>query len=270
MSMKHLLFPAASAAEGKEGLGRAAQVAKALAAKLTILRVVDPFRDGGPKPVREEAESMGAGRFGLSGLEVRVQANSDLAAGIMRFATTEAVDAIVLPPRKRSWIEGRSGNDDLVRRLAGEGPCPIWLTKPDQEGSTQDPLHVGRILCPVSGRDHKVLEIAALLSDRLGAELFVLHVVPEIQEDLLAYGFDEHVALSADNGMELLAGMQRTCGTNGQPIVEIGNKTKSISKVSRALGADLVVTGRRESPITRFWQNILPVRPNMAYQTLMI
>ena len=105
MSMKHLLFPAASAAEGREGLGRAA-----LAAKLTLLRVVDPFRDGGgPKPVREEAASMGAGRFGLSEPQVRVEAHSDLAAGIMKFAATEAVDAIVLPPRKRSWLEGRSG-----------------------------------------------------------------------------------------------------------------------------------------------------------------
>ena len=98
----------------------------------------------------------------------------------------------------------------------------------------------------------------------------MLHVVPEIHEGLLAYGFDEHVALSVENGMELLAGMQRTCGTNGQPIVEIGNKTQSISKVSRTLGADLVITGRRQTPLMKFWEDIVPLKPRMAYQILMI
>ena len=100
MSLTHLLFPVASAAEGKEGLRSVAQVATALAARLTLLRVVDPFRDGGPRPEREEAASIGMGQFGLTEQQVRVQGHSDMAAGIMKFAATEQVDAIVLPPKK--------------------------------------------------------------------------------------------------------------------------------------------------------------------------
>ena len=131
-----------------------------------------------------------------------------------------------------------------------------------------------RILCAVSGRDHKVLETAALLTQQFGAELFVLHVVPEIHEGLLAYGFDEHVALSAKNGMELLAGMQRSCGTNGQAVVQIGSRGECISKTARSLRADLVITGRQSSAeegfFARLRRTIVPVTPKMACQTLMI
>ncbi len=270
MFMKNLLFPVASAAEGREGLHSVVQVAKALAGKLTLLRLVDPFREGGPKPVGEEAALIGIGEFGLIEQQIRIQGHSDMAGGIATFAASEGMDAIVLPGRRRSWIGTRSGNDDLVRRLASESPCPIWLTGVDRAESYQSTFGVRRILCAISGRDHAVLEKAAHLSEQLGAELFVLHVVPEVHEGLLAYGFDNHVALSAKTGMELIAAMQRQCGTNGQPIVEIGKKTKCIAKVSRTLGADLIVTGRRERPLLKQHAGIAVVRPAMSFQTLMI
>lgn len=272
MSLTHLLFPVASAVEAQEGLHSVVRVAKALTAKLTLLRVVDPFRDGGPRPLREEATALGAMRFGLGEQQVRLEGNSDIAAGVLQFTKTEKVDAIVLPQRKRSWIEGHSGSAELVQRLSGESSCPIWLTSEDDESDS--PLRVRRILCAISGHDHKVLESASRLCDQFRAELFVMHVVPEIHEGLLAYGFDQHVALSAANGVELLANMQRTCGTNGQPIVEVGEKDRCISRAAKSLRVDVVVTGReirtRKGAMARLMQAIAPRAPRVACQTLMI
>lgn len=249
MIFKHLLFPVLSPSEGKEELKGVAKLASNLAASLTLLRVVDPFREGGPRPTRQEAASLGANSCGLDVGRIHVQSHPDAAASIADFAAREKVDGIVFPRSRRRWVPAFFRRQEMLRRLSGQTDCPLWFM--DDEEQRDRPIR--RVLCAVSGRDNKVLETAATISERMGARLFVLHVVPEIHEGLLAYGFDDHIALSAENGMKLLAALQRRCGTEGQPIVEIGDRERCITRAARTLRADLVITGRRKNTKARRW-----------------
>jgi hypothetical protein len=67
---------------------------------------------------------------------------------------------------------------------------------PDRSSWRRD---IRRVLCAVSGRDLHVLKTAAEVSRDLNAKLFLLRVVPEIHEGTLAFGFDDHVALSVES-----------------------------------------------------------------------
>lgn len=246
MSLTHLLFPVLSKAEGKDELKGVAGLASKLAARLTLLRVVDPFREGGPRPAGEEAAT-----YGLDRARVYVHSHPDPARSIAEFVRQAKVDGIVFPPQRRKWLPAVLRRKEVLRRLSGETSCPMWLMA---EKEDEPPREIQRILCAVSGRDHKVLETAGALSQRIGAKLFVLHVVPEVHEGSLAYGFDRHIALSAENATQLLAEMQRECGTDGQPIIEIGEKNRCVRKAARALRAELVITGRkRELKRSPFW-----------------
>lgn len=271
MSFSHLLFPVLSRAEGKDELKGVARLASSLAARLTLLRVVDPFREGGPRPAGEEAASMDTDAHGIDNNRFHIDSHSDPAASIVQFAAKQNIDGIVFPPQRYKWFPEVVRRKEMLRRLSGESKCPIWLMAGAEE---EPPKEIRRILCAVSGRDHKVLETAAALSERVGARLFVLHVVPEIHEGTLSYGFDQHVALSAENGLKLLAGMQRQCGTDGQPIVDIGDKNKCISKAARTLRAELVVTGRRHklkaAPFWSFGRASSAVAPRVPCESLVV
>jgi nucleotide-binding universal stress UspA family protein len=133
---------------------------------------------------------------------------------------------------------------------------------------------IRRVLCAVSGRDLHVLKTAAEVSRTLNAKLFLLHVIPEIYEGTLAFGFDDHVSLSVENGLELLARMQSDAGTEALPVVQAGSLSDSIQLITQLLNIDLVVMGRRPSKASRFltkWKSqFAPVLPLTAAQTLIV
>lgn len=112
------------------------------------------------------------------------------------------------------------------------------------------------------------------VSRALHARLFLLHVVPEVQEGTLAFGFDDHVALSVENGLELLARMQGDAGTEALPVVHVGSLRDSIHQMTRSLNIDLVVTGREQSKVSPFgagWPaGFAPVLPLTASQMLIV
>ncbi|MFL6465890.1 MAG: universal stress protein [Bryobacteraceae bacterium] len=274
MSLKNILFPIASPERVKTTLPGVAHMINTLRADLTLMRVVDPFREGGPKPALHELKLLKPEEHGLDRCRIHIHAHSDEAASIAQYAREQEMDAIFLPFQRAGLRAAFSRTWSLAKKLLVQSPCPVWLMGPSPSGdsSRQD---IRRILCAVSGRDLHVLKAAAEVSRTLNARLFLLHVVPEVQEGTLAFGFDDHVALSVENGLELLARMQGDAGTEALPIVHAGSLWDSIHQMAQSLNVDLVVTGRKRSKVGPFgaagWQGgFAPLLPLTASQMLMV
>jgi nucleotide-binding universal stress UspA family protein len=246
MSLKNVLLPIASPERINSLLPGVARLAKTLHADLTLMRVVDPFREGGPKPVLQEMGLLKAQQFGIERCHIHIRTHSDLVASVADYAREQGIDAIVLPSQSSGVRSLFSRTWSLTKKLLDQSPCPVWLMNGSRDGDTPA-CDVSRILCAVSGRDLHVLKTAAEVSREMNAKLFVLHVIPEIHEGTLGYGFDDHVALSVENGLELLARLQADAGTDAQPIVHIGSVNSTVKSVAQALNIDLVVMGRQLS-----------------------
>src|SRR3954467_2333014 len=65
MSLKNILFPIASPERVKTTLPGVAHMINTLRADLTLMRVVDPFREGGPKPALHELKLLKPEEHGL-------------------------------------------------------------------------------------------------------------------------------------------------------------------------------------------------------------
>jgi nucleotide-binding universal stress UspA family protein len=252
MSLKSILFPISSPDCVRSVLPNLACMAHTLQADVTLMRVIDPFREGGPKPALHELKLIQPEEHGLDRCRMHIQAHSDAAASITQYAREQEVDAIVLPSPRTSWEAAFSRTWSLTKKLLAQSPCPVWLIN-DSQSSYSSQGEIRRVLCAVSGRDLFVLKAAAEVSRVWNAQLFLLHVIPEINDGTLAYGFDDHVALSVEKGLELLARLQEEAGTEAAPLVQIGSVKETIRRVAQSLNIDLIVTGRQQPKPNSFW-----------------
>lgn len=273
MSLKNILFPIASQERVKVMLSGAGHIASMLRADVTLMRVIDPIREGGPKPASHEWNLLKPEEHGLSSCRIHIGAHSDAATSIAQYAREQGVDAIFLPSQRMGLRAAFSHSWSLTKRLLVQSPCPVWLMD-DSRFNSSSQTEIRRVLCAVSGNDLNVLKTAAEVSRTLNARLFLLHVVPEVHEGTLACGFDNHIALSVENGCELLARMQEDAGTEATSIVHIGSLRETIGRVAQSLNIDLIVTGRRRPKINSFWAawpgGLAPALPRAASQMLII
>jgi nucleotide-binding universal stress UspA family protein len=252
MSLKSILFPISSPERIRSVLPGLAHMTNTLRAELTLMRVIDPFREGGPKPALHELKLMRPEEHGLERCRIHIHAHSDAAASISQYAREQGIDVIALPSQSTGLRATFSRPWSLTKKLLAQSPCPVWLMNGSQNSDSPQ-AEIRRVLCSVSGRDLPVLKAAAEVSKALDARLFLLHVVPEIHEGTLAFGFDDHVALSVENGLELLARMQGDVGTEAASIVQIGSFKETIDRVAQSLNIDLLVTGRQQTKIRPLW-----------------
>ncbi|HMF78884.1 MAG TPA: universal stress protein [Bryobacteraceae bacterium] len=251
----------------KRALPAAKHLAQTLKASLTIMRVINPFH-GGPKPIGEELRSLDPDGMGLDEHHLHVDANSDAATSITNYARERGFDAILVPPAPSAWLSGFSNNWCLTRRLMNTSPCPIWLLRQRAEEVSQE-LPARRVLCAVTGRDLEVVKMAGALSERLNARLFLLHVIPDIHEGTLSYGFDDHISLTTAHAVKMLARLQEEAGTRAEVIVQTGPVSSNIRKTAERLRADLLVTGRATRS-NWFAPDPFPWSMPAAYQTVVV
>lgn len=252
MLLKSILFPISSAERAQNALPGVARMAHTLRADLTLMRVIDPFREGGPKPASQERKLIKPEEHGLGRCRIHIHAHSDAAASIAHYAREQGINAIILPSQHTGLRAVFSRTWSLTRKLLAQSPCPVWLIN-GSRNSDSSQTEIRRVLCAVSGRDLSVLKAAAEVSKALNARLFVLHVIPELHEGTLARGFDDHVALSVENGLELLARMQEEAGTEVASVVQIGSLRETIGRVAQSLSVDLIVTGRQQPKTSPSW-----------------
>jgi hypothetical protein len=267
VSFRNLLFPVASPQQVKRELPGAERLASKLKANLTLMRVINPFH-GGPKPISEEIKSLDPDGAGLDKHHLHLAANSDAAGSISTYAQENDVDAIIVPPAPSALPGVFSESWTLTRRLLNRSSCPIWVLPKVSEPSLSE-LNSRRVLCAVTGRDLQVLKLAGALSEKLNARLFLLHVIPEINEGTMTYGFDDHISLSTGHAVQMLSRLQEAAGVNAEVIIQTGSLARNIRKTAQHLSANLVVTGRSIRP-TWSAPNLMPWSMPANYQTVVV
>lgn len=116
--------------------------------------------------------------YTLSGDEAVVRHAVSPAAGVLDFVDEADVGLLVLGTHGRSgfkrWLMG-SVAEDVVRRA----PCPVLCCHPEDAGPGGDALATILAAIDFTGASESVVRSATQLSEVLGTDVELLHVVPE-------------------------------------------------------------------------------------------
>jgi len=161
-------------------------------------------------------------------------------AAILRAAGEVKADLIVMGTHGRTgWTRFRMGS--VLEGVLRQAKVPVLAVGP--AASPADGAAVREILCPVDfdPQSKATLELGALLTERTGARLTVLHVLDRPPES-------EGALKTAE---ERLCEWGRADGTTECSLrhaVRHGNAVQAIVEEARRLGADLLVIGARPRP----------------------
>jgi nucleotide-binding universal stress UspA family protein len=183
----------------------------------------------------------------LAGLKVgTVTLGGDPAYKIVEFAEDNAVDLIMMPTHGcglfRSMLIG-----SVTAKVLHDAKCPVWTATHAEEQQSREIPHT--ILCAVDGgpRTVELLQWACRFSQRLGATLRVLHVVPPVSDWLALPSereLQEEVRQEARVNIEALL---KSAGVAAPSRVAVGKISETITEEARQEGADLVLIGRGAS-----------------------
>ena len=149
----------------------------------------------------------------------RVTVQGELVSVVEHYCRTNEVDLLVAPAGERlslPILPSRSTRAGLLERV----PVPLWTmtTRVDDRNRFKS---IDRVACYVDLErpDTGHLEAAASFATSLGAQLHLLHVVPEIHEGSLGVGWPNQRPLSPDVAEErlffLMASHRRTAEIHG-------------------------------------------------------
>lgn len=166
---------------------------------------------------------------------------------IASYADFVDADLILMPTRGRGILgQILFGSTTLdVLRIANR---PLWVAKP-QSVTTERPVRAKRILCGVElgPRGESVLRYAARLAKACGAELLIVHAVPEISEAMLmVYGLDDsgEIELLPKAAHRKVSSMAAGIDVPYQVEARIGDVAAILRKFAKRWRADVVVVGR--------------------------
>lgn len=248
------------------GLLRAATLARANGARLTVVEVVEPLT---PRlllaaPSAQEAEV-------ADRLQALDEAVAPFRAEGLDIETAAVVGKPFLELIRRVLYDGH----DLVMKTARGGmgslslfgstalhlmrkcPCPVWIVPPGA------PERYRRILAAIgpgpdadgdesAELDRTILQLASSLAEREGAELHVVHAWQMIGEQTLAgprfqTGEREIARMAAEVCNDREDWIERLLGDTGNPAAEIhlqkGDPTDIVVGTAARLPADLLVMG---------------------------
>jgi len=188
--LSHLLVPLDGSRLAEAALPAAAALAARLAARVTLLHVVErdpPRAVHGERHLGEAAEARAyleevAGRAFPAGVAVASHvhegAPDEVVASIVAHAGELAPDLVVMCTHGRGGL-GRLLFGSIAQKVIGRGPTPVLVVPPTPEGGAP-PFACRRVLVPLDGTSaHEVgLPLAAALGRALGAALHLAAVVP--------------------------------------------------------------------------------------------
>lgn len=163
---------------------------------------------------------------------------------ILATAKGENVDLILMPARAMSCLS-RLLSRSITLRVIEDAPCPVWA------GTLDDlPRHYGKairnILCGLSLGPHtiQVLRWAAGLSERLGANLSVIHTSAGL-DSVPGYPCGQEWAMWIKKmARQDIRTLQECAGTSAEVWLEAGRPLPAIPSVAQQMRADLVVIGK--------------------------
>ncbi len=179
----------------------------------------------------------------LSGLDVRkIVATGDPAAKIVEFAHREKPDLVVMPTHGygpfRRFLLG-----SVTAKVLHDVEAPVW-TGAHLQKTSPEWKRIGRVICAI---DLKTPDAALMwahgFASEFGAELIVVHAVPELE--------------SAAQAREHIQCLQRKLSVAGEILIEEGNPAQVVQAAAIRRNADLVVIGRspREGALGRLRPN---------------
>jgi nucleotide-binding universal stress UspA family protein len=187
----------------------------------------------------------------------------DVAAGILRVASAERSDLIVMAGRERTGLERllRASVSDAVERKA---PCPVlrlhakragsaaWATGDDSRG--KDLSKPKAILCPTdfSHSARHAFKVACSLARASGSELVVVHFAPVADLYCTSDSYGEH-----ETKLQKMAASAPT--VHARWVLRGGDPATEILSMAEEAWCDLIVMGaRRRSGLRRLFGYTVP------------
>jgi nucleotide-binding universal stress UspA family protein len=258
-TIKHILFPFDFSKPGVLAANFVRAAAERWEARVSLLAVVPPVWDvsapmGIPvvlEPDTDERETGLKARLDvalakeLAGLTVeRATAAGDPGLKIAEFADDHAVDLIMMPTHGfgvfRSLLIG-----SVTAKVLHDARCPVWTaTHAEEQHSRQTPR---TIVCAVDGSEKTpaLAQWAADYSQRMGAALKFLHVVPPLS-DWLSLPSERELQEQAREAAraKVESQLQAACLEGVSPRIAVGQIADTVTEEARQEGADLLIIGR--------------------------
>jgi nucleotide-binding universal stress UspA family protein len=170
----------------------------------------------------------------------------DPASEIVHYARDHGVDLIVMATHGygpfRRFLLG-----SVTAKVLHDAGCPVWTGPHLEEAPTYENIGFRCVVCAIdlATGSRAVLEWAGRFAKEYGAELVVVHVLPE---SLVHWGgvyFDpEWRSQAATTARDHIGRLQYEARTAGEVLIEIGDAPVVVSDVTSRRKADLLVIGR--------------------------
>ena len=267
-AIKHILFPFDFSKQGSLAIPFVHTIASRHGAEVSVLSVMPPVWNappGGIPPLpgldapehelRACLDQALAQQF--AGLVTHHLADlGDPARKIVEFAHNKGVDLIMMPTHGLSGYRSMLLGSVTVEVLH-EAKCPVWIaTHADEQ---QSPTAPRTIACAIddSPQTGTIMRWASEFSQRMGAALSFLHVLPPVSDALMIPSeseFQEEVRKGLQTKLESIRQAMRA---DGDVRVVAGGIAETVTAEARREGADLIVIGRGllPSPLGRLRSN---------------
>ncbi|NHF67014.1 universal stress protein [Xanthomonas hortorum] len=217
-----------------------AQLVDRLRARLTILHV---HAKGKRAQAQQSLDSFFAEASNYPGCE-RALSSGPAAAGIVSFCRSRNDALLIMPPSERTGLP-RPLHVSLRARVLQRVATPM-LTLPYAEALPRDGAVGGHVACWITGRETSLdsLRDAAALARRRGADLHLLHVMPDISEGLLMDSLFNDQPLTesaASHWLSELAAQLQDDDLRVRIHVAVGNPRREIASLLKRARADVLV-----------------------------
>ncbi|MCC4585555.1 universal stress protein [Xanthomonas sp. NCPPB 1067] len=252
----HLIFATNFSETCHAAIPTVAQLVDRLRARLTILHV---HAKGKRAQAQQSLEAFFAEASNYPGCE-RALASGPAAAGIVSFCRSRNDALLIMPPSERTGLP-RPLHVSLRARVLQRVATPM-LTLPYADAIPRDGSVGGHVAYWVTGRETNLesLRDAAALARRRGADLHLLHVMPEIGEGLLMDSLFNATPVTEAAASNWLSDLALQLGDDDLRVrihVAVGNPRREIAGLLKRACADVLVV-EHEAVIRRgVWRSSL-------------
>lgn len=192
-----------------------------------------------------------------------ILAPGDPSKVIAEYAAAIEADLIILSARDRYTLS-KVLFGSTTRAVLSRAHCPVLVssaTHCDQDRG----FECAHIACAVrfGPGAREVIDYTTSLAKMLHAGITFIHVMPDVNEDLLTAGLRKpgQIVLDAGTAQEKLREMTRGVDIPYTTLIASGALDSTLKKKIRSLGADLLVVGRKRGRSSGLLEALVGVAP---------
>ncbi len=235
------------------------------AAEVTLLYVLEPSYSGfdvlaRPVPdIEEDRRTVASAKLETylshdfpSRKVSRLLVAGEAAAQIAEVARRDGFDMIVMPTHTGAFRRMLLGS--TTAKVLNDADCMV-LTTQHAERIKPRPLLHREWVCAIglSADSSRVLSIASNLAKTAGANLTLIHAIPQLQPGLpLQLDLEERLQSKEQKAARAqVHELQRLAGSNARAHIAVGQIKAALTETARWLEADALVIGRSSQPGTQ-------------------